>query len=112
VSTPQVVDPVTGWMFRAYKTPTWDFVSATFLPKFLLSSASMSEASLCRVASKCMNIDWNKPPTVGDNSLCFPQFLTCPEGQIAILQVESDSTILQVESDSTITNESVVEFFW
>jgi hypothetical protein len=48
-----VIDPITGWVsFRAYGRETWDFVSATFLPKYLLTSATMSDASLARVAGE------------------------------------------------------------
>ena len=49
----QVIDPITGWVgFRAYGRETWDYVSATFLPKYLLTSATMSDASLARVAGE------------------------------------------------------------
>ena len=39
-----------GWTFREYGTTTWEFVLASFRPKFLMCSATMSEASLSRAA--------------------------------------------------------------
>ena len=48
-----------GWTFREYGTTTWEFVLASLRPKFLMCSATMSEASLSRAAGlfRCF-ADW------------------------------------------------------
>ena len=49
----QVLDSDLGWTgFRPYDSETWAWVSAALRPRFLLSSGSMSEASLVRVAGQ------------------------------------------------------------
>ena len=49
---PQVVDPLVGWTeFReGYLTPTWEFLSAALLPRFIMASATISESSLLRIS--------------------------------------------------------------
>ena len=50
----QVYCSVMGWMdFRACGSSTFQYVLASMNPKFLLSSGSMSEDSLNRVAGWC-----------------------------------------------------------
>ena len=74
-----MVDPVSGWMFRPYRTPTWDFVSATFLPKYLLTSATMSEASLGRMAGKICHLCHGKcfgNPFAENMGIARPDILT------------------------------------
>ena len=49
----KVLDSDLGWTgFRPYDSETWAWVSAALRPRFLLSSGSMSEASLVRVAGQ------------------------------------------------------------
>ena len=49
----QVLDSDLGWTgFRPYDSETWAWVSAALRPRFLLSSGSMSEASLVRVSGQ------------------------------------------------------------
>ena len=49
----QVLDGDLGWTgFRPYDSETWAWVSAALRPRFLLSSGSMSEASLVRVSGQ------------------------------------------------------------
>ena len=59
----QVVDPVAGWTFREYGTTTWEFVLAAFRPKYLLCSATMSEASLSRAAGLFLTVTLNPQPS-------------------------------------------------
>ena len=48
-----MLDSDLGWTgFRPYDSETWAWVSAALRPRFLLSSGSMSEASLVRVAGQ------------------------------------------------------------
>ena len=92
-----------GWVdFRPYGQPTWAWASAALSPKFLLSSASMTEDSLCRVAgihlsllpAQCSSYPLlNTPPLVSPclvlllpmssfspcpNSPVLPHPLSCP----------------------------------
>ena len=52
-----MLDSDLGWTgFRPYDSETWAWVSAALRPRFLLSSGSMSEASLVRVAGQLRKI--------------------------------------------------------
>ena len=53
MTCPQVADPVAGWTgFRPLDELLWNFLMAVFYPKFLLLSATMSEAALCRILGR------------------------------------------------------------